>query len=215
MDRDYLATLLRTLFSYKDDKVAINGIGFPVPNTAVPPSDYANWLEEKIPSRTVDSRILQLHKSQIIHYNTIRAEDFIYNLERLWESNPATEVRLSVEIEPDWLYYAIKLCYDKLPPLLPEFDNLFKPENSTVYAIYHECNVFNSNMKMIQDHLSNLENFILMKTELFPQEWKTIALSLQCQRVPEIWEHPNCRPSVHSLKSWIQSKDAVEYYYLI
>jgi hypothetical protein len=83
---------------------------------------------------------LQLHDKQIIHYDSIRAEDFIFNLERLWETNTANnEVKLTTEIEPDWLFYSIKLCIDKLPPLLSlpaESPFEFKPENAIAFAIY-------------------------------------------------------------------------------
>lgn len=59
-------------------------------------------------------------------------------------------------------------------------------------------------MELVRDHLKNVEKYLLLNTELFPREWKPIALALQLQRVPEPWEHPNCRPSIHTLQSWIK-----------
>ena len=170
-------------------------------------------MEENVPERAVDYKILQLHSKQIIHYNSIRAEDFIQNLERLWETNSKiTEVKLTTEIEPDWLNYSIKLCNDKLPPLLSDLGRNpfeFKPENAINFFIYQEYELFNKTMRMVRDHLKNLEKYLLLNTQLFPREWKTIALSLQSQRVPEEWEHQNCRPSIHTLKSWIKSQVSI------
>ena len=59
-------------------------------------------------------------------------------------------------------------------------------------------------MKTVQYHLKNIEKFLLLNTQLFPKEWKSIALSLQSQRVPEQWENESSRPSVRTLKSWIK-----------
>lgn len=59
-------------------------------------------------------------------------------------------------------------------------------------------------MQLVQDHLKNIEKYLLLNTQLFPKEWKNIALSLQLQRVPEQWEHFTCRPSIHTLQSWIK-----------
>jgi hypothetical protein len=69
--------------------------------------------------------------------------------------------------------------------------------------------MFNQNLRMVQEHLRNLEKYLLLNTQLFPREWKSIALSLQSQRVPDEWEHPNCRPSIHTLKSWIKSQTSI------
>lgn len=83
--------------------------------------------------------MLQLHEKQIIYYSTIRAEDFIENLEKLWESSSNNVPKLNNELEQDWLYYSIKLCNDKLPPLLPKINEKafdFGPENSISFALY-------------------------------------------------------------------------------
>jgi hypothetical protein len=143
-------------------------------------------------------------------------------LEKLWDTNATNiEIRLTNEIEPDWLFYAIKLCNDKLPPMLQLLNNNeskyiieIKPENSIAFAIYQECLFYNENMKLVREHLKNLEKYLLLNTQLFPKEWKSIALSLQSQRVPEEWEHFNCRPSIHTLKSWIDSiNDNLIFYF--
>ena len=59
-------------------------------------------------------------------------------------------------------------------------------------------------MSLVRNHLENLQKYILLDTQIFPIEWKTIGLSLQSQRVPDEWEAANCRPSIHNLKSWIK-----------
>ena len=63
--------------------------------------------------------------------------------------------------------------------------------------------MFNENIDLIRNHIDNLEKYLLLNTQLFPKEWKSIALSLQSQRVPEDWENSLCRPSIHTLKSWL------------
>lgn len=47
---------------------------------------------------------------------------------------------------------------------------------------------------------------MLTNTQLFPNEWKNIALSLQLQKVPEEWRSNISRTSIHSLHSWISCK---------
>lgn len=66
--------------------------------------------------------------------------------------------------------------------------------------------MFNKKMKIIYSDLKNMEKYLLLNTQLFPREWKNIALSLQSQRVPEKWEYETARPSVRPLKSWIIRK---------
>jgi hypothetical protein len=238
MDQDYLLNLINILLASKNNKsVKINGVDLPIPDQSIGKSmnlisycliiqklikqninliylatnDYANWLEESIPDRTIDSRILQLHEQQIIYYNNIRAEDFIEKLQDLWESNTINSIKLSDELQQDWLYYSIKLCNEKLPGFLPKLHDdkyiEFKPDNAVAFAIYREYNLFNENMRLVKNHLKNIEKYLLLNTQLFPSEWKDIALTLQSQRVPDQWEHTNCRPSIHTLKSWIQSQN--------
>jgi hypothetical protein len=72
--------------------------------------------------------------------------------------------------------------------------------------VLKECKLFNENMEMVKHHLKNIEKYLLLNTQLFPKEWKNIAFSLQSQRVPDEWEHPSCRPSIHTLKSWIKCR---------
>lgn len=101
------------------------------------------------------------------------------------------------------------MCYDRLPPKLSLIsDSLcqFGPNQSIAFSLYQEYNLFNENMILVRHHLENLEKYILYNTQIFPEEWKHIALTLQSQRVPDEWEITNCRPSTHTLKSWIESQ---------
>lgn len=185
-----------------------------------------------MPEREVDARVLQLHEKQIIHYNTIRAENFIEQLQELWETSTNSAVKLDEEIQQDWLNFAIQMCNDKLPPKLPNVSNKklinFSPENSISYALYQvyfekftflinylliliilikEYKLYNENIDLVKNHIKNLEKYLLLNTQLFPHEWKDIALSLQLQRVPDEWEAFSCRPSIHTLKSWLKCKN--------
>jgi hypothetical protein len=51
-----------------------------------------------------------------------------------------------------------------------------------------------------------LQKYLLMETELFPDEWRKIAFTLQFQRIPDEWETASSRPVIHTLKSWIIRK---------
>ena len=87
----------------------------------------------------MDSKVLQLHEKQIIYFNKIRAEDFIEKLQELWETSSNNLIKLNDELEQDWLYFAIKMCYEKLPSKLPNIDESmieFKAENSVEFALY-------------------------------------------------------------------------------
>ncbi|RNA04920.1 dynein beta ciliary-like, partial [Brachionus plicatilis] len=207
MDRNYVFDLLKLLInSAKSENISLNGVKIPMPDPTISINEYPNWLEEKIPDRKIDSKVLQLHNELIKFYNTIRAENFIENLEQLWETNSSNVPKLNEELDQDCLYYSIKLCNEKLPPLLPKLDKSelkFDPSNSVAFAIFKEYNIFNEQMKFINSDLKNIEKYLLLNTQLFPKEWKNIALSLQSQRVPEKWEHESTRPSVRPLKSWI------------
>lgn len=101
------------------------------------------------------------------------------------------------------------MCHDRLPPSLPNISDKhieFSPDNSVTFALYQEYNLYNENISLVKVHLENIEKFILYNTDIFPAEWKSIALTLQSQRVPNAWETACCRPSTHTLKSWIKAQ---------
>jgi hypothetical protein len=62
-------------------------------------------------------------------------------------------------------------------------------------------------MILVKSDLSALEKYLLTNRKLYPTEWKRVALPLQCQRVPDKWETPWCRPSIHTLKSWLKKQN--------
>lgn len=135
MDKDYVYKLLRELVDSKsNNQLIINEVTLPVPTLDVSPNDYPNWFEEKLPDRKIDSKILELHEKQIFYYSTLRAEEFIENLENLWENSTNNVVKLSDDLDQDCLYYSIKLCYDKLPQMLPKI-------NENLFEITSECSI--------------------------------------------------------------------------
>lgn len=140
MDKNYIFELLKILInSAKSGYAQINAVKIPIPDSNVLINEYPNWLEEKIPERTIDFKILNLHPELIKYYNTIRAENFIENLENLWETNTSNVPKLNEELDQDWLYYSIKLCNEKLPPLLPKLDKSelnFHPDDSVSFALF-------------------------------------------------------------------------------
>jgi hypothetical protein len=213
LDKDYLLSIFDLLFlNNSKTEIKINGVVLPIPESAVPLNEYANWFENKIPERTIDLKILQIHDQAMMYYNTIRAEEFIEKLQNLWETSSNNQVKLNDELEQDWLYFSIKMCYEQLPSKLPAFNDKLvdlKSDNSIAFSFYQEYKIFNETMDMVKDHLKMIEKYLLLNTRLFPSEFKNIALSLQSQRVPFEWEHPSCRPSIHSLKSWIKSQNII------
>ena len=100
--------------------------------------ELSNWIEEQIPERTIDPRVLQLHSKQIAFYQTIRAENFIEELQQLWDTSSGAKPKLENEIQQDWLHYAIQMCNDKLPANLPELVQVpeFAAENAIAFALY-------------------------------------------------------------------------------
>lgn len=139
MDQEYTIRLFQVLFeAFKSREVYVNQVALPIPSADVSPSDYPNWFEEKIPDRQIDAEVLQLHEKHIKYYSTLRAEEFIENLENLWENSTNNTTKLNDELDQDCLYYAIKLCNDKLPPLLPKInENLIeiRVESSISFAM--------------------------------------------------------------------------------
>ena len=206
-DLNYIHHVLKLLTA--NQQVQINSVSVPVPVENIVPTNYSNWIEEQMPSREVPLAILQLNEKHLMYYNTIRAENFIDNLEKLWETSSNNSIRLDQEIQQDWLHFAIQMCYDRLPSKLPNIQDKyieFNPENSVAFALYQEYNLYNENISLVKVHLENIEKFILYNTDIFPNEWKGIALTLQSQRVPAVWETACCRPSTHTLKSWIKAQ---------
>ena len=82
-----------------------------------------------------------MHERQIIYYNTIKAEDFIENLQQLWDNSSLINASNIIdEIQPDWLHFALKMCQDRLPSRL-ELKSIDKTsitniENSVAFSIY-------------------------------------------------------------------------------
>lgn len=123
MDQEYTTRLFQVLFEASNEKeVYVNQVALPIPTPNVAPADYPNWFEEKIPDRQIDAEVLQLHEKHIKYYSTLRAEEFIENLENLWDNSTNNSAKLNNELDQDCLYYAIKLCNDKLPPLLTKIN---------------------------------------------------------------------------------------------
>ena len=82
-----------------------------------------------------------MHEKQVIYYNTIRAEEFIENLQVLWDNSSLnSSVNLVDEIQADWLHFAIKMCQEKLPIKLAVSGHQssfeLKIENSVAFALY-------------------------------------------------------------------------------
>ena len=213
LDKDYLQSIFELLIlNNSKTEIKINNVVIPIPESSVPLNEYANWFEIKIPERKIELKVLQIHEQAIMYYNTIRAEEFIENLQSLWETSSNRQIRLNDELEQDWLFFSIKMCYEQLPSKLPILNDKLieiKSDNSIAFAFYQEYKIFNETMDMVRHHLKMIEKYLLLNTKLFPSEFKSIALSLQSQRVPFEWEHPSCRPSIHSLKSWIKSQNVI------
>lgn len=139
MDQEYTIRLFQVLFEAANEKeVYVNQVALPIPTANIDPADYPNWFEEKIPSRQIDAEVLQLHEKHLKYYSTLRAEEFIENLENLWENSTNNVAKLNDELDQDCLYYAIKLCNDKLPQMLPKIDEHLvdiRVESSVSFAI--------------------------------------------------------------------------------
>jgi hypothetical protein len=102
-----------------------------------------------LPERKIEQKVLLIHEKLLTHYSVLRAERFIQNLELLWETSESssksgggvsTATRLEDSVQPDWLQFALRMCVDKLPPLLT-LDAISKAtgKNSVepiMYALY-------------------------------------------------------------------------------
>lgn len=150
---------------------------------------------------TINYKILQLHETIIMNHNTLRSEEFSENMLKLWDNSIECK-SLSNIIKPDYLHFSIRSCKEKLPPALKIIE-LKEFNDSVSLALYEECVAYNNYIQLIQNHLKEVEKYILVNTNLFPVEWKNMALTLQLQRVPNEWVVSTSWPCVHSLKSWI------------
>lgn len=99
-DLNYIYHMLNLLTV--NNEVQIGTTKIPIPGENVVPANYSNWIEEQIPEREFPLCIIQLNEKHLMYYNTIRAENFIDNLEKLWETNNNRSIKLDEEIQQDW-----------------------------------------------------------------------------------------------------------------
>ncbi len=80
---------------------------------------------------------MQSHELILRHHNTIKAEDLIEEFQKLWDASFNSHKQINDQIKPDLLYYSIKMCREKIPPLLeiPKTVN-FTPESFIGFALY-------------------------------------------------------------------------------
>jgi len=204
-EKDYVfAVLVALTNSFKTQTIQINDTSIPFPPKELGPSDFKSWFQKTIVNWEIDSNVLQLHDKLINQFSKLKAEEFIENLQQLWDINSSgSNSNLASEIKPDVLNFAIRKCRENLPPYL-KLNILQKSSiNALISTLNEEFIEFNQKLRIINNHLSDLEKYLLTNTQLFPIEWKNIALSLQLQRVPQEWGSTLSRTSIHSLMSWI------------
>jgi hypothetical protein len=155
---------------------------------------------------------MQLHESIIMNYNTLKSEEFNENMLKLWDNNIESKSLINT-IKPDYLHFSIRSCKEKLPPTL-KIHELKGFHDCVSLALYEECISYNNYIELIQIHLREIEKYVLVDINLFPIEWKNMALTLQLQRVPNEWVTSTSWPCVHSLKSWINCKPFIVKYSL-
>lgn len=103
------------------------------------PTDFSTWFAEKISEHSINISILQIHESLIQKYSTLRAEEFLDELQRLWDVGLNSQSQTVDEIKPDYLYFSLKMCKEKLPPLLDLTENILAEisvENLVAFALY-------------------------------------------------------------------------------
>ncbi len=48
--------------------------------------------------------------------------------------------------------------------------------------------MYNDQFKIVSNHLNEFQKYLLMETEMFPDEWRKIAFTLQFQRIPDEYQ---------------------------
>jgi hypothetical protein len=89
--------------------------------------------------RKIEQKVLGLHEKLLSHYSVIRAENFIQNLELLWEASESKSAssRLEEYLQADWLQFSLRMCVDKLPSSLSLDSYQPNPESSWIsFALY-------------------------------------------------------------------------------
>ena len=68
----------------------------------------------------------------------MKAEDFIEEFQKLWDASFSSQKNIHQDqIKPDLLFFSIKMCKEKLPPILEIPKNLdFSPENFVAFVLY-------------------------------------------------------------------------------
>ena len=81
---------------------------------------------------------MQIHDLVLNHYKTLKAEDFIEEFQKLWDASFSGHKNIyNEQIKPDLLYFSIKMCKEKLPPLLEIPKKIdFMPENFLAFVLY-------------------------------------------------------------------------------
>ncbi len=68
----------------------------------------------------------------------MKAEDFIEEFQKLWDASFSSPKNMyQNQIKPDLLFFSIKMCKEKLPPILEMPKNIdFNPENFVAFVLY-------------------------------------------------------------------------------
>ncbi len=140
LDQDYVRQLLDTLTA-NNHQILVNSVKIKVPGQSLPPGDLLEWFcKEACETGQVSIQILQLHEKDLMYANLIRSENFMETLQQLWDTNDTSNPKLDTEISQDWLHFALQMCRDRLPPLLPAitqpFAQQFAPNTSISFALY-------------------------------------------------------------------------------
>ncbi|XP_078672103.1 uncharacterized protein LOC144911712 isoform X1 [Branchiostoma floridae x Branchiostoma belcheri] len=138
-------------------------------------------------------------------------------------------VSKEVSLDVQRLRFAIDLCVDSLPPLL-ELGRLPSQVDSSSFSFqYHrpsmvsvatvppeempeslgfillqECHWLNLLLCHVRQSLHNLDQCMLGGTNAIPASLTQLAEALQSEEVPVSWTHPRCRPSSHTILSWLE-----------
>ncbi|KAJ1184768.1 hypothetical protein NDU88_001571 [Pleurodeles waltl] len=212
------------------DSIDIGGLTIPVPSANVEPLQYSTWLSDKFPKgcsvgepllpRRAERAATEAHSAQFLQGLADMADALQSGFP------PANPQRYKSVREKFRLRRSLDMISEQLPPML-EVGTLAVADGSSLsphlrsshigegygealelpetieYGLLQECHWMNASLYYIKQQVADLSKAMVVGSFAVPQHLSMTVTSLQEGDLPQAWLHPHCRPTSHSLLSWL------------
>ncbi|XP_069470025.1 uncharacterized protein [Ambystoma mexicanum] len=232
-DVSYIQALTEEIISkcqQQTDSLNIGGLTIPVPSVNIDPRQYSIWLSEKFPESCSVGEALLPRRAERAACEA-HAARFLQGLADMLDAMqsgfpPANPLRYKAAKEMFRLRRSLGAISEQLPSLL-EVETLkadasghLSPHPGTYadgegagdkiklpetigYCLLQECYWMNASVYYIRQQVLELSKSLVAGSFAVPEHLSSAARDLQKGDVPTTWLHPHCRPTPHSLLSWL------------